>query len=108
MDYLLRHWSALCRYTEDGQLDIDNGEAERALRGIALGRRNWLFCGSDRGGRAAAVHFSLIASCNRHRLDPFAYLRDVLQRLPVLLAGTRGHPGAEPIRQLLPDLWHPP
>ena len=68
-----------------GFLDIDNNEAERALRGIAVGRRNWLFCGSDRGGRAAAVHFGLIASCHRNGVDPFAYLRDVLRRLPIIL-----------------------
>lgn len=108
MDYLLRHWTALCRYTEDGQLHIDNGEAERALRGIALGRKNWLFCGSDRGGRAAAVHFSLIASCSRHKIDPWAYLRDVLKRLPVLLADTGNRPSTAQLRAILPDLWHPP
>jgi hypothetical protein len=79
IEYARGNWAALCRYTEDGRLDIDNGEAERTLRGIALGRRNWLFCGSDRGGRAAAVHFSLIASCHRHHVDPFAYLRDLFE-----------------------------
>lgn len=108
MDYLSGNWPALCRYTEDGQLDIDNGAAERALRGIALGRRNWLFCGSDRGGRAAAVHFSLIASCHRHGRDPFEYLRAILKRLPVLLAETANRPTAEQLRPLLPDLWRPP
>jgi hypothetical protein len=82
MDYALGNWQALGRYTERGELDIENGEAERALRGIAIGRRNWLFCASERGGRAAAIHFSFVASCRRHNLDPFAYLRDVLTRLP--------------------------
>ena len=62
---------------EDGRLAIDNGAAERALRGITLGRKNWLFCGSERGARAACVYFSLAASCRRHEIDPFAYLRDV-------------------------------
>jgi hypothetical protein len=108
MDYLLGNWAALCRYTEDGDLDIDNGAAERALRGIALGRKNWLFCASDRGGQAAAVHFGLIASCARHGLDPFVYLRDVLTRLPVLLAKTNDRPSANQLRALLPDLWRPP
>lgn len=101
IEYARGNWAALCRYTEDGRLDIDNGEAERALRGIALGRRNWLFCGSDRGGRAAAVHFSLIASCHRHHVDPFAYLRDLLTRLPAL--GPR--PERANLRALLPDRW---
>lgn len=85
IDYTLSNWAALCRYTESGWLDIDNNAAENALRGIAIGRKNWLFCGSDRGGRAAAIFFSLLASCKRHGHDPFGYLRDVLTRLPALL-----------------------
>ena len=101
-EYVRNQWAALNRYCDDGRLDIDNNEAERALRGIALGRKNWLFCGSDRGGRTAAVHFSLIASCRRHDLDPFAYLRDVFARLPVLLAGS---PSPDDLRRLLPDRW---
>ncbi len=101
MDYLLNHWQALVRYTTDGALAIDDGGAKRALRGLTIGRRNWLFCGSERGARAAAVHFSLIASCHRHGLDAFAYLRDVLTRLPLLgLAPSRDN-----LRLLLPDRW---
>lgn len=102
-DYTLRHWAALCRYTEHGALDIDNGEAERALRGIALGRKNWLFQASERGGRAAAIHFSFVASCRRHNLDPFAYLRDVFTRLPLL----GDSPAPEQLREFLPDRWRP-
>ena len=63
MDYALNQWAALIRYVADGRLSIDNLAAERALRGLTIGRRNWLFRGSERGGRAAAIHFSLIASC---------------------------------------------
>jgi len=103
IEYALSNWAALCRYTEAGFLDIDNNEAERALRGIALGRRNWLFCGSDRGGRAAAVHFGLIASCHRNGVDPFAYLRDILRRLPIMLP----HATRDDLRALLPDRWSP-
>ncbi len=77
--------------------------AERSLRGIAIGRRNWLFLGSDRGGRAAAVHFSLIASCLRNNVEPFKYLRDLLTRLPALLPGA----SRETLRSLLPDRWQP-
>jgi transposase len=103
MEYTLTNWTALCRYTESGILAIDNNTAENALRSICLGRRNWLFCGSDRGGRAAAIHFSLIASCARHRLDPWTYLRDVLTRLPALLPAAN----AEALLPLLPYQWHP-
>ena len=104
MDYALNHWPALVRYCSDGALAIDNGAAERALRGITLGRRNWLFCGSERGARAAAIYFSLLASCHRHGHDAFAYLRDLFTRLPLL--------GAKPQRSalmaFLPDRWQLP
>jgi hypothetical protein len=79
--YCLRQWAALTRYIEDGSLEPDNNAAERALRGIAIGRKNWLFVGSENGGRRAAILFSLIATCKRHGIDPFAYLRDVLVRI---------------------------
>jgi transposase len=101
MDYLLNHWQALVRYTTDGALAIDNGAAERALRGLTIGRKNWLFCGSERGAQAAAIHFSLIASCHRHGLDAFAYLRDILTRIPLL--GTA--PSRDELRPMLPDRW---
>ena len=80
MEYTLSNWAALCRYTESGWLDIDNNEGENAIRGIALGRKNWLFCGSDRGGRAAAIHFSLLTSCKRHNLDPWVYFSPACRR----------------------------
>jgi transposase len=79
--YVLNQWEALNVYVTDGDLDIDNNAAENALRRIAIGRKNWLFCGSDNGGHTAAVLFSLIATCQRHDVDPFAYLRDVLTRI---------------------------
>lgn len=103
MEYTLNNWAALCVYTEDGHLDIDNNEGENALRGLCLGRKNWLFLGSDRGGRAAAVHFSLLASCKRHGLDPWAYYRDILTRLPAMLPGA----SQEDLLSLLPHLWQP-
>ena len=76
--YALNNWQALTRYVDDGDLNIDNNPAENAIRPIVLGRKNWLFVGSDKGGRTAAVLSSLIASCRRQAIDPFAYLRDVL------------------------------
>jgi transposase len=105
MDYALRQRMALWRYCEDGRLAIDNGAAERAIRGIALGRKNWLFCGSERGARAACVYFSLAASCRRHEIDPFRYLRDLFTRLPLLLAETDRRPSDDQLRPLLPDRW---
>ena len=95
--YALNQWDALCVYTTDGDLAIDNNASENALRRVAIGRKNWLFCGSDNGGNTAAILFSLIASCQRHKVDPFEYLQDVLTRLP-----------ASPLSQLdsfLPDHW---
>ncbi|HEX7379259.1 MAG TPA: transposase, partial [Pirellulales bacterium] len=103
MDYTLRHWDALARYTENGCLSIDTNAVDREMRSIAIGRKNWLFCGSDRGGRAAAVHFSLIATCRRHDLDPFVYLRSVLTEL-TKLGGTAT---PEQLRALLPDRHRP-
>lgn len=103
MDYTLSNWAALTVYCDDGWLDIDNNEGENAVRGIALGRKNWLFCGSDRGGRAAAIHFSLLASCKRHGHDPWVYYRDILTRLPTMLPGASD----EDLMTLLPHVWKP-
>jgi transposase len=103
MDYTLSNWAALSVYPNDGWLDIDNNEGENALRGLCIGRRNWLFCGSDRGGRAAAIHFSLLASCKRHGHDPWVYYRDVLTRLPAMPPAA----SEEELLPLLPHLWKP-
>jgi transposase len=103
IDYTLSNWAALSVYPEDGCLDIDNNEGENSLRGLCIGRRNWLFCGSERGGRAAAIHFSLLASCMRHSHDPWVYFRDVLTRLPALLPKA----SEEQLLALLPHLWKP-
>jgi transposase len=95
--YALNQWEALCVYTTDGDLDIDNNASENANRRVALGRKNWLFCGSDNGGTTAAILFSFIASCQRHEVDPYAYLRDVLSRLPATPVSQ--------LDQLMPDQW---
>lgn len=97
--YAINQWDALCVYTTDGDLDIDNNVSERALRRIAVGRNNWLFCGSDKGGATAAVLFSFIATCERHRVNPWDYLRDVLERI----AGTP----VSQLAELLPRNWKP-
>jgi transposase len=80
--YALTLWSALTRYCDDGRLEIDNNAAERALRIVTLGRKNYLFAGSDAGGERAAVLYSLIATAKLNGLDPEAYLREVLTRIP--------------------------
>jgi transposase len=95
--YAQRQWKALERFVEDGDLEIDNNAAERALRRVAIGRKNWLFAGSDAGGERAAALFSLVASCRLHDLDPFTYLRDLFERLPT-------HP-TDALAELTPVAW---
>jgi transposase len=101
--YTLKNWQALERYTTDGFLDIDNNIAERALRQIAVGRKNWLFAGSAAGAETAATLFSIASSCHRHGVDVFAYLHDILQRL-----AHEPNPPPEQLRDWLPDRWKPP
>jgi transposase len=79
--YALELWDALARYLDDGRIELDNMIAERALRPVAIGRRNYLFAGSDSGGRRAAIHYSLIGSARLNGIDPEAYLRYVLTRI---------------------------
>jgi transposase len=79
--YVLTRWTALTRYCEDGRIEIDNNAAERALRAVALGRKNYLFCGSDAGGERAAAIYSLIGTAKLNGLDPEAYLRHVIERI---------------------------
>lgn len=81
MDYILKRWAAFTRFLEDGRICITNNAAERALRGIALGRKSWLFAGSDRGGQRAAALYSLIVTCKLNDIDPQAWLADVLARI---------------------------
>jgi transposase len=97
--YVRNRWESFVRYTEHGSLSIDNNAAENALRRVALGRKNWLFAGSDKGGRTAATLFSVIASCARHGVDPYHWMRDVLERLPTLPMSR--------LPELLPDRWGP-
>ena len=79
MRYALSRWPALCCYLNDGRVEIDNNAAERSIRGIALGRKNYLFAGSDTGGTRAAAIYSLIATCKLNDIDPEDYLRDILR-----------------------------
>ena len=79
--YALTRWTALARFIDDGSIEIDNNAAERAIRPIALGRKNWLFAGSDKGGERAAGVLSLIETAKLNDMDPEAYLRDILARV---------------------------
>lgn len=95
--YMGNQWGPLQRFTEDGRLAIDNNRAENALRVVALGRKNWMFAGSLEGARWAAILFSLVQSCRLVGIDPFAYFRDVLKRVPT-------HPQSQ-IADLTPRNW---
>jgi transposase len=81
MDYMLKRWPSFTRFLNDGRVCLSNNAAERALRGIALGRKSWLFAGSDRGGQRAAAMYSLIVTCKLNDVDPQAWLADVLARI---------------------------
>jgi hypothetical protein len=81
MDYMLKRWDAFARFLADGRICLSNNAAERALRGIALGRKSWLFAGSDRGGARAATMYSLIVTAKMNDVDPQAWLADVLARI---------------------------
>jgi hypothetical protein len=98
MDYILKRWTAFTRFLDDGRICLSNNAAERALRGIALGRKSWLFAGSDRGGRRAAAMYSLIVTAKMNDVDPQAWLADVLARIA-------DHP-ANRLDELLPWNWH--
>jgi transposase len=97
MDYMLKRWDAFIRFLEDGRICLTNNAAERALRGIALGRKSWLFAGSDRGGERAAVMYTLIGTAKLNDVDPQAWLADVLARIA-------DHP-AQRLHELLPWNW---
>jgi len=98
--YALNQWEALNRFLKDGDLEIDNGATERANRGIAIGRGNWTFFGSDHGGKTAAVLLSFIETCKRNAIEPFGWFRDVLSRIAT-------HP-INKIEELLPHNWKTP
>ena len=95
--YALKNWKALTCYCDDGDLSIDNNAAERAIRGVAVGRSNWTFFGSDNGGKTAAVLRSFITSCELVKVYPFVWLRDVLSRIA-------DHP-VNKLDELLPHNW---
>jgi transposase len=96
MDYMLKRWPSFARFLDDGRICLTNNAAERALRGVALGRKSWLFVGSDRGGVRAAIMYTLIGTAKLNDIDPQAWLADVLERIA-------SHP-IQRLPELLP--WH--
>jgi DNA invertase Pin-like site-specific DNA recombinase len=96
INYALNQWDALCRYPEDGRLEIDNNPSERAIRPCKIGAKNWLFLGSDRAGEAAAICMSIMTSAKRHQIEPTAYVRDLLVSLSSPIVN---------LELLLPDVW---
>jgi transposase len=97
INYMLKRWPAFTLFLDEGRVCLSNNAAERALRGVALGRKSWLFCGSDRGGQRAAAMYSLIVTAKMNGVDPQAWLADVLKRIA-------GHP-AHRLDELLPWNW---
>jgi transposase len=100
MDYMLKRWPVFTRFLDDGRVCLTNNAAERALRGIALGRKSWLFAGSDRGGQRAAFMYSLIVTAKLNDIDPQAWLANVLARIAE-------HPSHR-LAELLPWNWVAP
>jgi len=98
--YVHNNWEALTRYTTSGYLSIDYNVSEQRMKISTIVRKNWLFTGSENGGKTMAVLFSVVSSCQRNGHDPFAYLGDVLARIPDL--------PKERLAELLPDRWSPP
>jgi hypothetical protein len=97
--YLTKRWECFTRYTQDDRLHMHNNPAENALRSVVLGRKNYLFAGSDQGGERVAVFYSLIETCKLNGINPYTYLTDVFSRLPT-------HP-ANRIDELIPYHWKP-
>jgi transposase len=98
IDYMLKRWPSFTRFLDDGRICLSNNAAERALCGIAIGRKAWLFAGSDRGGERAAAMFTLIETAKLNRVDPQAWLADVLCHIA-------DHPASR-LDELLPWNWH--
>jgi transposase len=97
--YSLPRWDRLSLYTTDGRLQLDNNTIENAMRPVALGRKNYLFAGSNEGGNRLALFYSLLASCKKQQVNPWEYIKDILQRMPATKTSQ--------LRDLLPDRWRP-
>jgi hypothetical protein len=99
LGYSIERWNELMIYTTDGKLNIDNNPVENSIRPIAIGRKNYLFAGSHEAAQRSAMLYSLLGTCKLHGINPFVWLRDVLQRIAT-------HP-INKIEELLPQNWQP-
>jgi len=99
IQYSLNHWNAQTLFCEDGQAEISNALAENALRCVSLGRKNFLFAGSNEGGKRLALFYSLLASCKKQQVNPWEYMKNILERMPTTKTSQ--------LRDLLPDRWKP-
>jgi hypothetical protein len=97
--YSLPRWDRLSLYTSDGRLQLDNNTIENAIRPVAIGRKNFLFAGSNEGGKRLALFYSLLLSCKKQDVNPWEYLKDILERMPTTKTSQ--------LRELLPDRWKP-
>ena len=93
----MKRWSAFARFLDDGAIPIDNNRTESAIRGPVMGKKAWIFLGNEAAGQTAAILYTLMMSCKRHCVDPYAYLLDVMSRIKTA--------SSEELEELLPDRW---
>jgi transposase len=105
ISYMTSRWECFERFLESGAIPLDNNASEQAVKNPVMGKKNWLFFGSPAGGHAAAVFYTLTATCRRLQIEPYAYLKDVFERLPQLVATQGGPPDPSLLAPLLPDRW---
>jgi transposase len=105
INYMTSRWECFERFLQSGAIPLDNNASEQAVKNPVMGKKNWLFFGSPAGGHAAAVFYTLTATCRRLQIDPYAYLKDVFERLPELVATQDGPPDPSLLAPLLPDRW---
>jgi transposase len=105
ISYMTSRWECFERFLLSGAIPLDNNASEQAVKNPVMGKKNWLFFGSPAGGQAAAVFYTLTATCRRLQIDPYAYLKDVFERLPQLMATQAGPPDPSLLAPLLPDRW---
>lgn len=105
ISYMTSRWECFERFLQSGAIPLDNNASEQAVKNPVMGKKNWLFFGSPAGGHAAAVFYTLTATCRRLQIDPYAYLKDVFEQLPRLVATQGGPPDPSLLAPLLPDRW---
>jgi transposase len=105
INYMTTRWECFERFLEAGNIPFDNNASEQAVKNPVIGKKNWLFFGSPVGGHAAAILYSLTTTCRQLKIDPYAYLKDVFERLPLLLQNPSNSAVPKLLMPLLPDHW---